>query len=75
MRRIDGVAHEPLQAIPGSQDLRQVLFSQHAAMTIERDTFLDFDAEVAGTGTALFQRFEELRMGSDAGAAADELDG
>src|SRR5260221_2729884 len=70
---IDGPAHEPLQPIPGGEDLRQMLFRNHASVSIEGDPFFDLDAEVAGPGAALIQRLQQFRMRGDPGAAADKL--
>src|SRR5262249_41217989 len=73
-RLIDGVAEEPLQPIPGSEDLRQVLFSHHAPISIESAAFLDLNAEVTRARAALLKRFQQFRMGGDPRAAANEFD-
>src|SRR5262245_47789036 len=74
MRRVDGLAQEPLQAVPGGEDLRQVFLCDHAPVAVESNALLDFDAEVARTGAARAKRVQQLRMGGDPGAAADQLD-
>ena len=73
MCRIDGLAQQSLQPIPGRENLRQVLFCDHASGTVERDALLDLDAKVTGAGAALLQRFQQLWMCRDAGAAADQF--
>src|SRR5262249_47275156 len=73
-RRIDGLAQEPLQPVPGGENLRQVFLCDHVAVAVESDAFLDLDAEVAGAGAALVKRVQQLRMGGDPGAAADQFD-
>src|SRR5262249_52166852 len=55
-RRIDGLAQEPLQPVPGGENLRQVFLCDHAPVAVESDAFLDLDAEVAGAGAALAKR-------------------
>src|SRR5262249_56525602 len=45
MRRVDGLAQEPLQAVPGGENLRQVFLCDHAPVTVESNALLDFDAE------------------------------
>src|SRR5262249_2107128 len=65
---------EPLQPVPGSEDLRQVLFSDHAPVAIESDAFLDLDAEVTRSRAARLKRFQEFWMGGDPRTAADQLD-
>src|SRR5262249_20128542 len=62
-RRIDGLAQEPLQAIPGSENLRQIFLSDHASVAVESDALLDFDAEVARAGAARAKRVQQLGMG------------
>src|SRR5262245_30189878 len=73
MGRVDGLAQEPLQAVPGGENLRQVFLCDHAPVAVECDALLDFDAEVARAGAARAKRLQQLRMGGDAGAAADQF--
>ena len=73
-RRVDGGAQQALQAVPRGQDLPQRLLGDDAAVAVERDPLLDLDAELARAGAARGQRMQQLRMGGDAGAAADQLD-
>src|SRR5215475_4541346 len=73
-RLIDSVAEEPLQPVPGSEDLRQVLFSDHAPVAIESDASLDLDAEVTRCRAARLKRFQEFWMGGDPRTASDQLD-
>src|SRR5215470_3904146 len=73
-RLINRLAQEPLQTIPGSQDLRQVLFCDYTPIAIESDSFLNLDAQVAGPRPAPLKRFQQFRMGGDPRAAADQLD-
>src|SRR5262249_62367311 len=53
LRLINGSAHEPLQPVPGGEDLRQMLFGDDASVAIEGDAFFNLYAEVAGPGAAL----------------------
>src|SRR5262249_51563640 len=71
---VDSFAQQPLQPIPGGEDLGQVLFRDHPSGAVERDSLLDRDSEVAGAGAALLQSFEQFRMGGYTGAPADEFD-
>jgi hypothetical protein len=57
-RRIDGLAQEPLQPIPGGENLRQIFLSDDAPVAVESDAFLDFDAEVARAGAARAKRVQ-----------------
>jgi hypothetical protein len=75
MRGIDGRAQQPLQPVPGGEDLSQRTFADDAPFTVDGDSLGDLDAEIASAGAALFQRFQQFGMGGDSGAAADELDG
>src|SRR5262249_45821604 len=50
---VDGLAQQPLQPIPRSQDLRQGLFSDHPPIAIQGDSFLDLAAQVEGARAAL----------------------
>ena len=75
MRGIDGLAQQPLQPVPGGQDLRQPPFADHAPLAVDGDAFLDLDSEIARAGAAFFQRLQQFGMGGDAGPAADQLDG
>ncbi len=52
-----------------------MLLGDHAPIAVERDAFVDLDAEIAGAGAARLQRVQQFRVGGDAGAAADQLDG
>ena len=52
VRGVDGLAQQSLQPVPGGQDLRQAFLCDHAPGTIQRDTPLDLDAEIAGAGAA-----------------------
>src|SRR5690348_16156636 len=45
--RVDGEPQQPLQAIPGGEDLRQRPLSDDAACAIDSDTLCYFDAELA----------------------------
>ena len=72
---VDGFAQQPLQTVPRGQDLRQALFRDHPPGAVERDAPLHRDAEVARSGAALLQRFQQFRMCGDAGAAADQVNG
>ena len=71
---IDGLAQQPLQPVPGGEDLPQRTLADHAPLAVDGDALLDLDAEVAGAGAAVLQRFQQFGMGGDAGAAADQLD-
>src|SRR5262245_65712074 len=73
-RLIDGVAEEPLQPIPGSEDLRQVLFSDHAPIAIESDAFLDLDAEVTRARAALLKCCQQFRIRRDPRTAANAFE-
>jgi len=39
------------------------LFGYHVAFTVERDAFVDDDADVDGTGAAFVQSFKQFQMG------------
>jgi hypothetical protein len=54
----EGRPHEPLQPVPRGEDLRQILFGDHAPIAVERDAFVDLDAEITGAGAALLQRLQ-----------------
>src|SRR5262249_45475881 len=71
---VDGLAQQPLQPIPRSQDLRQVLFADHASIAIQGDSFLDLDAEVEGARAALSKPVQQLRGSGEPRAAADQPD-
>jgi len=75
VRGIDGFAQEPLQSVPRGEDLPQRTFADDASLAVDGDALLDLDAEIARAGAAFFQRLEQLGVGGDAGAAADQLDG
>src|SRR5581483_3458877 len=74
VRRIDGGAQQPLQAVPGGEDLPQRPLVLDAAVAVERDALGHLDAEPLGAGAARGQRVEQLGMAGDAGTAADQLD-
>ena len=74
MRRIDGVAQQPLQPVPRGEDLPQRPLVGDAAVAVDRDALGHLDAEILGAGAARLQRFEQFRMAGDAGAAADQFD-
>ena len=74
MRGIDGRAQQPLQTIPRGQDLAQWPLRGDAALPVDGEPFLYFDAEVVCSGAAALQRLQQFRVGRNAGAAADELD-
>jgi hypothetical protein len=40
------------QSVPGCDDLKLWLFGYHVAFAVERDAFVDDDANVDGTGAA-----------------------
>src|SRR5581483_3821099 len=71
---VDRLAQQPLHPVPRRMDLRQVHLGDDASLAIEPDAPFAVDAEVAQARAALLERFEELRVGRDAGAAADQLD-
>ena len=73
-RRIDGIAQQPLQAVPRGEDLPERAFVRDAALTVDGDALLHLDAEVARSSAAPLQRFQQFRMRGDAGAAADQFD-
>ncbi len=73
VRGIHGLAQQPLQPVPGGQDLPQPAFADHPALAVDGDAPGDLDPEIAGAGAALLQRFQELGMGGDAGTAPDQL--
>src|SRR6476661_10172574 len=72
---VDGLPQEPLQAIPGCEDLPQRPLVGDAAFAVDRDALGYLDTKILGAGSARFQGFHELRVAGDAGAAADQLDG
>src|SRR5262249_35412465 len=74
VRGIDGVTQQPLQPVPGGHDLPQQPFADDAALAIDGDAFLEFDAEIARAGPGFLQRLQQARVGGDAAAAADKLD-
>src|SRR5262245_16854026 len=74
VRLVDGRSHERLQPVPRRENLREALFSDDATIAVERDPFFHLDAEVAGAGAALLQRFQQLRVSGDPGAAPNQLD-
>jgi len=74
VRGIDRLAQQPLQPVPGGQDLPQRSFADDAAVAVDGDAFRHLDAEIARAGAALLQRVQQFRMGGDAGATAHELD-
>ena len=74
VRRIDGLAQQPLQPVPRGQDLPQRPLAGDAALAVDRDALGHLDAELAGAGAARLQRLQQFRMRGDAGAAADQFD-
>ncbi len=74
VRGIDGLAQQTLQPVPRGEDLRQAALADHTTGAVDGDAPLHRDAEGLGPGAALLQRLHQLRMGGDAGAAADQLD-
>jgi hypothetical protein len=48
------------------------LFGYHVAFAVERDAFVDDDADVDGTGAAFVQSFKQFQMrGKNSDTAAD----
>jgi hypothetical protein len=74
VRGVDGLAQQSLQPIPGGQDLRQAFLCDHAPGTVQRDTPLDLDAEIADAGAAAFERLQQLRVRGDTRATPNQLD-
>ena len=74
VRGIDGLAQQPLQPVPGGQDLPQRALADDAPLAVDGDALFDLDAEIARAGAAFLQRLQQFGMGGDAGAAADQLD-
>ena len=73
MRGIDRRPQQALQPVPRGEDLRQGALADDAAGAVDGDARGHFDAEVGGAGAAFFQRLEQLGMGGDPGAAADQF--
>jgi hypothetical protein len=69
------VAQQPLQPVPGGQDLRQVFRCDDAAVAVEGDARLHMDPEVAGPGAALLEGVDQFRMRGDACSPPDEFHG
>ena len=74
VRRVDGLAQQPLQPIPGCQDLPQRALAGDAPLAIDGDPFRYLDAELAGAGAACLQHRQQFRMRGDTGAAPDQFD-
>jgi hypothetical protein len=71
---IDGLAQEPLQAVPGCKDLPQWPLSCNGAVAIKRHALGHFYAEIPGPSTAFFKGVQEFRMSRYPRAAPDQLD-
>src|SRR5262249_12953245 len=52
VRRIDGLAQEPLQPVPGGEDLPQRALADDPTVAVDGDALLDLDAEIARAGPA-----------------------
>ena len=71
---VDGRAQQPLQAIPGCEDLAQRPLVGDAAFAVDRDALGYLDTKILGAGAAGFQRFKKFRVAGDAGASANQFD-
>src|SRR6266436_7922167 len=63
------------QPVPGRDDLKQWLFGDYIALAVERDPFVDNDADIDGASAAFVQSLQQFQMGGkDADPAADKFD-
>ena len=74
VRRIDGLAQQPLQSVPRRENLLQVLFGDHVPGAVESNALLNLDPKVASAGTAFLQGFQKLRMRYYTGTAANKIE-
>jgi hypothetical protein len=60
------------QPVPGCDDLKPWLFGYHVTFTVERDAFVNDDADVNGAGAAFVESFKQFQMrGKNSDTAAD----
>ncbi len=67
-------AREVLQAVPGSDDLGEVVPAHDVAEAVEQNPVVDMDPEVRDPRAALREDVQQFLVADDAGAAALQLD-
>src|SRR6185437_4232076 len=72
--RVDGGVQQPLQPVPGGEDLPQEPLVGDAAVAVDGDALGHLDAEIVGAGAARRERVKQFGMTGDAGAAPDQFD-